>query len=195
VRGTAAATVRASHTCRPGWALIHKGTHRVHSKHESSCMPTTTRTTPNQIHPYIPHTYTQYSSHMHHTAIYIAQTHTLHNNCAHHTPHTHGYIETHLLNTTYRTYTLPYKTPHSLSTVVICIHATYVHEHTSHSPRYSHRHHTHHTHTMHTLNTSDYTYTPHLIHITNIHTKHIPHTSPMHHKYISVTYTTPWHPA
>ena len=93
----------------PGWALIHKGTHRVHSKHESSCMPTTTCTTPNQIHPYIPHMYTQYSNHRHHTAIYIPQTHTLHNNCAHHNPHTHGYTETHLLNTTYRTYTLPYK--------------------------------------------------------------------------------------
>ena len=147
-------------------------------------MPTTTCTIRNQIHPYIPRTYTQYSSHMHHTAIYTPQTHTLHNNCAHHTPHTHDYTETHLLTTTYRTYTLPHKnTPLTLHNghmhpchICACIHisqSTLV---------------TGIIHTTHMLCT-------HLIHITNIYTQHISHTSPMHHRYISVTYTTPQHPA
>ena len=105
---------------------------------------------------------------MHHTAIYTPQTHTLHNNCAHHTPHTHDYTETHLLTTTYRTYTLPHKnTPLTLHNghmhpchICACIHisqstlqsqASYIHTHAMHTsnPHNKYIHATHFTYQSH----------------------------------------------
>ena len=61
--------------------------------------------------------------------------------------------------------------------MVICIHATYVHVYTFHSPHYSHRHHTYHTHAMHTSN-------PHNKYIHATHFTYQSHASQIHLCYI-----------
>lgn len=119
--GRVAVTFRASYTCWPGWALTHKGTESM-ANTSLVCMPTNTHTAHTQLHPRTPHTYTQYASHMHHTATYIPHTHThmLCNNRAHRTLRTHGYTHTQLLE---------YHTQNIYPTT---------HKHTTDTPHWSH---------------------------------------------------------